>query len=225
MGKLDPGGDPVSPVSHERLIRLFLPCVCGSRGGLRTTHTAPPSHLGRDQAADLTIILNAEDRRQLTRGGLLPSLASSQGPVAAACLRTCFIVTGKTTDPGKPGALSGGSAQQHARAHLMKPLWEAAARRQPSPRPISVHCSPYRRFVGTAPRSSGGGIAGLFKFLCGKNRRAQRASLRATSHEIIIGSLWAEMSFFRWSASCRKVLQRRAERQKKGPERDEISDS
>lgn len=171
------------------------------QGGLRTTHTAPPSHLGRDQAADLTIILNAEDRRQLTRGGLLPSLASSQGPVAAACLRTCFIVTGKTTDPGKPGALSGGSVQQHARAHLMKPLWEAAARRQPSPRPISVHCSPYRRFVGTAPRSSGGGIAALFKFLCGKNRRAQRASLRATSHEIIIGSLWAEMSFFRWSAS------------------------
>lgn len=72
-----------------------------------------------------------------------------------SCLSTdVFYRTIKTTDPGKPGALSGGAVQQHARAHLMKPLREAAVLRQPSPRPISVRCSPYRRFVGTAARGS-----------------------------------------------------------------------
>lgn len=98
MRKVDPGGDPVSPVSHERLIQVT------------------------------------------NIGGLLPSLTSVQ----RSCLSTdVFDRTEKTTDPGKPGAPSGGTVQQHARAHLMTPLWEAAARRQPSPRPISVRCSPY----------------------------------------------------------------------------------
>lgn len=83
MGKLDPGGDPVSPVSHERLIRLFR--ASAAAGGSADDAHRPP--LPPRQRSGSRFSHHLECRGQTTADQGRP--ASFAGFVAGPC-RSCL---------------------------------------------------------------------------------------------------------------------------------------